>query len=207
MIAGIVHQLTMEKVSSWCKSPESGSGMVIMFITVDFWMISIPNPIGNAFFTISSARWILLTPCRQMSNPSSMETPSSTTDAKILHHMNNNPADCGRWLLVKPRNIDKINELICHLSTVLGVKDDTALQASSCWLNGQKVKIPHEGLVVDETTGLRVFRATSSPEIFGSKAAYLAFGTTRPALTVAQQYLQPRSPTSSSSALYSPFSS
>ena len=125
--------------------------------------------------------------------PSSMETPSSMTDTKIINHMNNDPGDCERWLLVKARNIDQINKLICHLSAVLGVNDDTALQASSCWLNGRKVKIPNEGLIVDEATGLRVFRATSSPEIYGTKAVYLAFGTRRPARTVAQQYLQPSS--------------
>ena len=43
------------------------------------------------------------------------------------------------------------------------------------------MKIPNEGLIVDEATGLRVFRATSSPEIYGTKAVYLAFGTRRPA--------------------------
>ena len=128
---------------------------------------------------------------------SAMETLPSTTNVTIICHMNNNHTDCHRWLLVKARNIHKINPLICHLSTVLGVDDETALQASSCWLDGKKVKIPPEGLVVDKATGLRVYRATSSPEIVGSNSVYLAFGTTRPALTVAQQYLQPGSSLSS----------
>ena len=134
---------------------------------------------------------------------SAMETLPSTTNVTIICHMNNNHTDCHRWLLVKARNIHKINPLICHLSTVLGVDDETALQASSCWLDGKKVKIPPEGLVVDKATGLRVYRATSSPEIVGSNAVYLAFGTTRPALTVAQQYLQPGSSSSSPLSLLS----
>ena len=67
------------------------------------------------------------------------------------------------------------------MAAVLDVNDDTALQDSFCWLNGRKVKIPNEGLIVDEATDLRVFRATSSPEIYGTKAVYLAFGTRRPA--------------------------
>ena len=67
------------------------------------------------------------------------------------------------------------------MAAVLDVNDDTALQDSFCWLNGRKVKIPNESLIVDEATGLRVFRATSSPEIYGTKAVYLAFGTRRPA--------------------------
>ena len=102
---------------------------------------------------------------------SAMETLPSTTNVTIICHMNNNHTDCHRWLLVKARNIHKINPLICHLSTVLGVDDETALQASSCWLNGKKVKIPPEGLVVDKATGLRVYRATSSPEIVGSNSS------------------------------------
>ena len=57
--------------------------------------------------------------------PPSTAALSSTTQVIIKPHMNNNPIDCRRWLLMNVMYIEETNQLLLRLSTVLGVDDDT----------------------------------------------------------------------------------
>jgi len=102
------------------------------------------------------------------------------------------------WLLANARNIDKCDRRICRLWDVSGneaAEDQSALLDFGVLSHGRGkgVKIPFEGKVIDEESGLRVFRAVPS-EIVGDNAVYFAFGYCRPVLTVFQQYLEESTP-------------
>ena len=102
------------------------------------------------------------------------------------------------WLLANARNIDKCDRRICRLWDVSGneaAEDQSALLDFGVLSHGRGkgVKIPFKGKVIDEESGLRVFRAVPS-EIVGDNAVYFAFGYCRPVLTVFQQYLEESTP-------------
>ena len=105
------------------------------------------------------------------------------TEAHIIEHMNEHPEHRDRFLLLDTR-YDNIDSRIDRLSTVTGVDDRTVQGAARAW---RSARIPIHGKLVDERTGLRVYKAETH-EIYGSNARYLGFSHTRLTKTVEQEY-------------------
>jgi hypothetical protein len=112
--------------------------------------------------------------------------PTMPTLQTIINHFRCGKDGTGKWLLVAARNEKKMDPRILTLWGAVGHEKAAVLTAVKDWTS--KRRLASEGLVVDEASHLRLFKA-SPEEAYGDNCKFISIGLVRPVDTVAETYL------------------